>query len=465
MNTATLRSRTITEFRQLGLDHGHIDKVNGVIHDVSLITSGVEARGHDLHTDDVTLEQVCCLATEMGQVPVKWNHQTGADSVNGYVSNFRVMGNKTKADWHLLKTHPNYDQAIELAERMPGNVGLSVAFVPAPPEQKNGRKCARVEELVAVDLVAQPAANPDGLFEAVDNLRGDKPMNPNNPNPAATAAAAAAAANQPEPTTRELLDAIQGQSQTIAALQEQVTGLVNASQANEPLSIEQLQEIAQLDDAELAKLNLTRDEVDSAVADAMAGVEDPDQIDAGDGPIRGVVRAPGRDFVAGEGGQGGVRAAQGVPAAVTAELSDLRRTVNFMVRDRKLARQSAEAEALETFFSKIEEKVTTLQTENETLLAANQALQTAFEAGGGHVSANGEFKMPPGALPGGGNHAAGEQTEFEQLVDAKIVELSEKSPELSSARMRVKAIQFVQKENRAAYNKHLEAVGVQIVSL
>src|SRR3954465_13183160 len=109
--------RTIIEFRRLGLDHGRIDREKGIIYDVSLITSEIEARGHDLHTDDTTLEQVCDLATEMGQVPVKWNHKTGADSVNGFVTNFRVIGNKTKADWHLLKSHPSFEHAIELAER------------------------------------------------------------------------------------------------------------------------------------------------------------------------------------------------------------------------------------------------------------------------------------------------------------------------------------------------------------
>src|SRR5882672_4402143 len=134
----TPSGKQIIEFRALGLDHGKIERDKGIIHGVSLITANIEARGHDLHTDGTTLEQVCELANGMGQVPVKWNHKTGADSVNGYVTNFRVDGNKTKADWHLLLSHPNFDQAIELAERMPQNVGLSVAFVGSKPEEKAG---------------------------------------------------------------------------------------------------------------------------------------------------------------------------------------------------------------------------------------------------------------------------------------------------------------------------------------
>lgn len=458
MKNATLvRNRNITEFRALGLDHGKIDKDKGVIHGVSLITANVEARGHDLHTDNTTLEQICALATEMGQVPVKWNHKSGADAVNGFVTNFRVDGNKAKADWHLLLEHNDYKKAIELAERMPQNVGLSVAFVGAAPEQKNGKKFARVEELVSVDLVAQPAANPGGLFEAVDSLNWGKPMNTaTNPN-------AAAGTQETEPTLAEIKELITGQAQTIATLKQQLDGVVAQMREDQPLSLEELNQIALLDDAELAKMNLTREEVDKAVADAMAGVDDDEQHDYGDGPVRGgVVRAPGRDFVAGEGAQPGVvRQPNPALAPVMAELSDLRNTVNFMVRQQKLEKQSEEAEALQTFFDSIEAKVTTLQEENTKLLARNEALQKAFEAGGGAVTPSGEFKMPAGALKDG-SRPAGATTEFDELVAAKVVEFADKHPEFSRARVRRMAIEFVQKENNGAYMKHLEAKGVAI---
>lgn len=460
--------RQIIEFRALGLDHGKIDKDKGIIHDVSLITSHIEARGHDLHTDDVTLEQVCDLASAMGQVPVKWNHKTGADSVNGYVTNFRVAGNKTKADWHLLMSHPNYDQAIELAERMPGNVGLSVAFVGAEPESKNGKKFARVEELVSVDLVAQPAANPGGLFEEgdveagaaalVDRLRTGKLMSTPN---------AAAAAAGTEPTIADVLEAIKGQNETIATLQQQLQGVVNAQRANEPLSLDELERIAQLDDAQLAGLDLTREEVDQAVADAMSGVEDPglEQVDGGDGPqlqpgggvgavagVRGRAAGTG-DFVA----SGARGAAANVPSEVVAELQDLRKRVTRFERQQTLEKQEEEAEALQEFFNSIEEKVQTLE-------ARNEALETAFTAGGGQVSASGEFVMPKGVLADG-SVTPGTKTEFENLVDTKIVELQTADPKKPAFTARREAIQFVQKTNRAAYTKHLEAKGVQLQTM
>ena len=459
-------NKTIVEFRRLGMDHGRIDKAKGVIYDVSLITSDIEARGHDLHTDDTTLEQLCELATEMGQVPVKWNHKTGADSVNGFVTNFRVEGNKTKADWHLLKSHSQFDHAIELAERMPQNVGLSVAFVPAKPATVNGKKFARVEELVSVDLVAQPAANPGGLFE-VGGRKSEvgtvDTSNAGNMNPKANATSQNANANanqNTEPTITDLLEAIRGQSETIATLQEQVNGLATASRGNQPLSLEELNALAQLDDAELARMDLTREEVDQAVADAMAGVDEEEideQIDHGDGPVianRGRVAAVRGDGAAQIGANNAARNGNVQSSQVMAELHDLRRRITTFERKETLAQQQAEAEALQEFFDSLEEKVQTLE-------ARNQALETAFTAGGGSVSASGEFVMPAGVHPDG-SRPKGAQTQFEELVQAKMTELQAANPNLLAVTARRMAVQFVQANSRQAYTTHLQAKGVQI---
>jgi hypothetical protein len=148
---------------------GVVNAEDGVIEGVSVITGGVQAKGHNLEVDATTLEQMRSLGAEKGQVPVKWNHKSGADAVNGFLQNFRIKGMKLLADWHLLKTHPQYGQALELATRMPKNVGLSASFV-GKNEKKGGKEFARCEDLISVDLVATPAANPDGMFEArVDN--------------------------------------------------------------------------------------------------------------------------------------------------------------------------------------------------------------------------------------------------------------------------------------------------------
>ena len=140
-----------------------VDTENAVILGVSVITSGLVARGHDLAVDAVTLEQVLSAAETKGQVPVKVNHKSGAEAVCGYLDGFRLEGKKIKADWHLLQTHPQTPQILEIAERMPSGVGLSASFL-APAKTEKGK--ARCEELLSVDYVTLPAANPDGLFSA-----------------------------------------------------------------------------------------------------------------------------------------------------------------------------------------------------------------------------------------------------------------------------------------------------------
>jgi hypothetical protein len=141
-----------------------VDAQKGVIYGVSLITSGITAKGHDLEVDHKTLEQMLTCAEAKRKIPVKWNHRTGADEVSGYIKNFRIEGRKLVGDWHLLKSHPRYEHALELASEMPECLGLSTSFR-GDDEQVGEKKFARCSELVSADLVASPAANPDGFFE------------------------------------------------------------------------------------------------------------------------------------------------------------------------------------------------------------------------------------------------------------------------------------------------------------
>ena len=89
-----------------------IDEVSAIIRGVSVITSGLIARGHDLEVDRVTLQQMHACASAKGQVPVKVDHKSGAAAICGYLTNFHREDNKLKADWHLLKTHPQKEQIL-----------------------------------------------------------------------------------------------------------------------------------------------------------------------------------------------------------------------------------------------------------------------------------------------------------------------------------------------------------------
>lgn len=174
-----------------------VNPKEGVIHGVSMITGQLEAKGHGLQVDETTLKQIFSCAKSMGKVPVKTNHGTGVDAVNGYLHNFRIDGDKVRGDWVLLKAYPTTAHLMEMAEKMPESVGLSVAFRGDPeladgtpvyfdaelkqhytlkggqrtPVAPGTKLFARCKELVSTDLVASPAANPEGMFStpAVDS--------------------------------------------------------------------------------------------------------------------------------------------------------------------------------------------------------------------------------------------------------------------------------------------------------
>jgi hypothetical protein len=164
-------STKLTYFSRLTPER--VDKEKGIITGVSVITGGVQAKGHPLICDDQTVQQMFSACASKGQIKTKANHKSGVKEVNGYLADFRVVqgptGEKLLADWHLLHKDPNYEHTLEIAERMPATVGLSASFT-SPKGFEKGQttrfgKAARVKEVLSVDFVTDPAANPDGLFE------------------------------------------------------------------------------------------------------------------------------------------------------------------------------------------------------------------------------------------------------------------------------------------------------------
>lgn len=129
-----------------------------IIHGVSVITTG-PAKGHGLMVDAETLAQVV-QCSKARAVKVKMLHNSDLSQVIGTLKNFRIDGEKVLADLHLLASAPARDFVLEIARTMPTAFGLSISFEGAP--DGNLARCSR---LLSVDLVDEPAANPDGLFE------------------------------------------------------------------------------------------------------------------------------------------------------------------------------------------------------------------------------------------------------------------------------------------------------------
>jgi hypothetical protein len=167
MSTTTLhRSPTIRFETPFTADK--IDEVNAVIRGVSVMTAG-PARGHSLDVDGVTLSEVLDCALKRESIPVKIGHSSdgaGAADVCGFLDGFRLDGGtKLLANLHLLSSHPASERLIEIARRMPNGVGLSASFISSENAPAGKARCA---ELLSVDIVTFPAANPDGFFSRKD---------------------------------------------------------------------------------------------------------------------------------------------------------------------------------------------------------------------------------------------------------------------------------------------------------
>jgi hypothetical protein len=145
---------------------GKIDAEAGVIRGVSLISEG-PALGHGVMVDARTLQQVKAAAEQYeGGLKVKLDHNSGAGDIIGYVDGLRIEGKKLLGDLNLLKNSPHRGYVLEIAEKIPDTFGLSIAFS-GPVEMSGDKKMMlqRCTEIYSVDLVSEPPANAEGLFE------------------------------------------------------------------------------------------------------------------------------------------------------------------------------------------------------------------------------------------------------------------------------------------------------------
>lgn len=165
-------------------DFASVDTEAGVVRGVAVITVG-EASGHGLSVDMTTLAQLKeCAETYQGGLKVKISTQKGHQGdfaeIVGFLNNFRFSeaGDKLLADLNLLQNSPYRAQVLEIAQRIPDAVGLSVAFR-GKDETRDGRSFARCTEIYSADLVGDPAANPTGLFS--ETISGHAPDSQTQP--------------------------------------------------------------------------------------------------------------------------------------------------------------------------------------------------------------------------------------------------------------------------------------------
>lgn len=160
-----------------------IDLDSGVIPGVAIATEG-EIKGHGMYADSVFIQQVVDSANEQPQgVKARFGHPNmcyeAMGTYLGRFTNYRVEGDKAIADLQLddsAKQSPNGDlhqYVLKMASDNPDMFGTSIVFKPARSEHKEievgndgeteEREFARLESLLATDIVDSPAAN-EGLF-------------------------------------------------------------------------------------------------------------------------------------------------------------------------------------------------------------------------------------------------------------------------------------------------------------
>jgi hypothetical protein len=154
---------------------GAIDTELGIIRGVSLITEG-PALGHGVMIDAKTLQQVKAAADlYSGGLKVKLDHNSGAGEIIGFISNLRIVGPKLLGDLNLLASSPHRGYVLEIAQKIPDTFGLSIAFSgPSEPSSDKLTTLQRCSEIYSVDLVSEPAANPDGFFSRKAKLATEK---------------------------------------------------------------------------------------------------------------------------------------------------------------------------------------------------------------------------------------------------------------------------------------------------
>ena len=422
MSTKKSRKSFLTEFSAArGYDFhvpglgtaARVDRANGIIREVGLITSGVQARGHELHVDDTTLAQMLACANKRGKVPVKLNHPSAIENVCGFVTNFSIKGGKLTGDWHLLKSHDEYETMLERAERMPECFGMSGAFMGEAEMAGEGRQLARCTELLAFDCVAQPAAMPSGLFSrgaggAVDTREGG--MSDTNADPNAVPAEMPA-------WFKPFSDQFKAQGEQLAALTSHVQAQQQQALAEHLLGLTP-EERAGLTAEDMEQYGITAEDLAqiNAVAAEMAGTGE-----GGEGaPAGGEGAAPAG---AGPSRSGTVPSGPGQSNAVAAMQAEIRQLKTFQAgiqREKLNELERGKQAEVDLVITTLEEKSAALLIE----LEAKDAVIARLENSAQHIPASRNSSETLFEAKADSATA----TEFEKKVTAKYEALTKLNP-------------------------------------
>jgi hypothetical protein len=164
-----------------------VDRDKGIIYNAAIVTPG-EAKGHGVQLDSEFVESVVSAGNEAKNgLKMRFGHpsmsSTALGTFIGRAKNFRSEDGVAKADIFLSKEAKNapggdlYEYALGMAENEADMFGTSIVFKPGRrySRDEDGEKdfenlgeepFVEMKKLIAVDMVDDPAANPNGLFSA-----------------------------------------------------------------------------------------------------------------------------------------------------------------------------------------------------------------------------------------------------------------------------------------------------------
>lgn len=251
---------------------GSVDAEQFVIRGVSVATAGY-VRGYDVWLDAQSLETIrLCAERKRRGVRVRFGHEdhaSGAASVVGVMKDFVIEENKLRADLYLLSSHPSTPVVLELATRFPDAVGCSIMFRGHIETGSDGLNYVRCDDLIAVDIVAVPAANPDGMFSDAENNTEEKMEN--QPTTQSVQLSEQAAPNEPTaPNSQPSPTKASENTSAVEKSQPEVT-CANAVALSAPTELEQIK--AQLQ--ELKQSIQPSDVIAKAVIEQLAALGVP----------------------------------------------------------------------------------------------------------------------------------------------------------------------------------------------
>ena len=165
-------------------DGFRVDRETGTLRNASVITKG-EAIGHGFVVDDVMLGQVRDgINAAPAGLKVHVKHAMAGiltppeDQIEYFVGRVRnavIDGDRVRADIQLHKFADSSPKGklrewlMGMGEEDPSGAGPSIVFYrdrKSEPDAGHGLKAGRVREMVSVDIVDDPASNPDGMLSS-----------------------------------------------------------------------------------------------------------------------------------------------------------------------------------------------------------------------------------------------------------------------------------------------------------